>query len=1670
MSTSFRRVFENRLLRFIFGAILFLTLSISALYQVKNLFADDNTPCKTPPFLTAAVPPMVMLVVSKDHTNYSAAYSDNQKLKPGTDTIQKTYDNSIDYYGYFDSAKCYTYDTAKYFVPSVSASNHLCSNAWSGNFLNWVSMTRMDALRKVLYGGHRGSGSGDNATSTILERAYIPAEGHAWVKVYNGNDGRPAISSLTPYTPTDGNLTMMNVTCNSFMDQCVGAGLRDMPILRVADGNFYDWDLAETCVGYFRGENGACSSGDNDVARRNPLQTKRLADLAVRVKACVPGLLGNEMCKEYTPGSGKYKPIGLLQKYGDTEAMHFGLITGSYAKNTSGGVLRKRIRSFANEINPNTGEFTGSQGIVSTLSKLRLIDYGQSNTGYYNGCTYGVPMTEGSQGCRNWGNPIGEMLYEALRYYAGANSPTSVFNADDSSLTWSTTGATGSPYTLSLPKDSWNDPYGDGNATYNHPYCSKPYILVVSDIYPSYDDNQLPGSAFSSFTGDTTHLPGMDVTALASTITTNDPNATNPGVSGKYFVGNVVGGNATYANTCSDKDVGNLGAVKGFCPGYAGVNGTFYSAGVAYYGRINDLRPSLSGKPSTVKISPVTMAVALSDPLPVIEIKTSNGKLSISPIIESRWSGNPSYVSMGSYLKAKYKTPPTGYDGEIEITWENTYQASDYDLDLAHRIRWKKGTGADDVVVEDALWSKKAGAQMKAGYVASGSTTDGKYMDLLADYSSNYTYPQFAPNDWAAPTTGNVQCPDTNTPHKYCTFSTRTFTTKSTSTAKSLYLKTPLWYAAKWGGFTDLDSDNMPNNPDEWNKNRFSDPNQAGVPDNYFFVENPNTLFQSLDKAFSAVLQREGAAGAVATVTQEVHESDIVVRAAFETFSPTNPSVFTWMGHLEAYKPYDTGCAELTTGPTCTAITGCKWNGSVCSGSIYSFQLPRNAGLFCGQITSDANCIDSAVELNAQNYSSRDIFTYKNGARQVFSALTSSTDNATTLKVHKDFDGSGAVNSADFDLLKDWVRGSAAVAKNLRDRQNWKLADIVYSTPVTVGPPTVSALPRQLADDNFRTFLGNNAQRDAMVYVGANDGMLHAFNLGFWDSSKSEYVYDNATLFPTTGQERWAYVPSNLLSELQCLAVSSYGTTGTGACAHRFTVDLSPQVWDVKINNSSGVRTWTSVLLGGERSGGDTYFALDVTSPDAADVSPIWEYSVLKNYPVVAGANATLLASTYYDAMKTLPLSWSLPYVGRLRDSANGTQVAFVGGGIREFRPDQITVAPGVKLNQVGGTFWRYLYYPTFHAITLNDGNGTDVWKDDWTTLLATPSFQSAFPVSTASTPVLPYAVGNVAAYDLFDSNGRSVTRGGMQDGFTDLLYAGDLNGTFYTMVMNSAGTAPTLKPSCIVGRKVQPVVNANANPYRGKRQPISATPVAALDADKNLRVYFGAGKFDDTPSGSSDKTDNATMSFYCLVENLAAPLGNETSTRCAGDGLSITTTTPFKFSYMNCSDENNGTRRFSWVKKNADNTTSPDGGTCFQAIFDLLNPGERIIGNALVAAGRVYFTTFVPDSGPCKAGGSGRLYVLDYMGRPLPDPDKIIVQGGGTVSYYDVNSKTWSSSPPSSVGAIVVALPDGISSPPVLGSDGKLFIQTSTAAVAVVQTQEEEGKRSKIEGWGRQD
>ena len=96
-----------------------------------------------------------------------------------------------------------------------------------------------------------------------------------------------------------------------------------------------------------------------------------------------------------------------------------------------------------------------------------------------------------------WGNPVAEMMYESLRYFSGAASPTADF-------TYGTDAAL-DDNVLGLPKPGWVDPYVNGedvdadgildpgedldndNILDGFSYCAKPFILVLSDINPTFD-------------------------------------------------------------------------------------------------------------------------------------------------------------------------------------------------------------------------------------------------------------------------------------------------------------------------------------------------------------------------------------------------------------------------------------------------------------------------------------------------------------------------------------------------------------------------------------------------------------------------------------------------------------------------------------------------------------------------------------------------------------------------------------------------------------------------------------------------------------------------------------------------------------------------------------------------------------------------------------------------------------------------------------------------------------------------------------------------------------------------------------------------------------------------------------------------------------------------------
>lgn len=137
------------------------------------------------------------------------------------------------------------------------------------------------------------------------------------------------------------------------------------------------------------------------------------------------------------------------------------------------------------------------------------------------------------------------------------------------------------------------------------------------------------------------------------------------------------------------------------------------------------------------------------------------------------------------------------------------------------------------------------------------------------------------------------------------------------------------------------------------------------------------------------------------------------------------------------------------------------------------------------------------------------------------------------------------------------------------------LGDIINSGVVYSGAPT-----KTINDADYSTFYASNKDRTAAVFVGANDGMLHAFNGG-------------------TGDELFAYIPSWLGSKLSALTSTTYANN------HQSYVDGTPAVAEAQVGSA-----WKTVLVSGTGAGGKGVFALDVTTPASFTASNVlWEFT-----------------------------------------------------------------------------------------------------------------------------------------------------------------------------------------------------------------------------------------------------------------------------------------------------------------------------------------------------------------------------------------------------------------------------------------------------------------------------
>jgi len=1039
----------------------------------------------TPLFLDGSKTALVQLVVERDNKLFYEAYPTYEDIDGDGELDIRFKPDDIDYYGYFESGFCYTH-TGTHFQPTSRGVDKKCTadaGAWSGDLLNYVTMTRMDTLLRALYGGKRIV---DTPSRTVLRRAFVPWENHTWGIEYTSEavDGFD-IADYSPLSQPGPDRRHLLATNNY-------VGKDGIPYLRIREDRqerIWEWVDKERI------------QGDGAADR----------DLIVDVEVCSAGFL-DASCREYPHGN--HKPSGLLHEYGENNTMYFSLLTGSYENNLRGGVLRRTMSSFGEqEVDPDTGAFLGTEGIVRTLDALQIPNDYHSRT-VQSDCGWLVDRPFENGECRAWGNPIAEMMFEGMRYFEGSKRPTPSFFTD-----------AGMDRQLGLKAAAWDDPYSS-----DQPYsqCSAAYQLVVSDPSPSFDGDQLPGSHFAAF--DESSLGALHVGDLADFISGNEGD-----LPGLKFIGESDG---IADGSPSPKQVTSFRTIRGQAPEAPHRQGSYYAPSVSYFGHQNDIRPDIEGEQTVGNFT-----LALGSPLPTIDVDVDGQQVTFAPFAKTVGgcattpSGIENYSPTNAIvgLVVEHISPTAG---SFRVSFEDMEQGGDNDMDALARYEFEVN---GNEVEFDVTSLEASGCYIQhLGYTVSGSQNDGVHLVVRdadtkekddADFRMDVPpgeRPGYAgwKDDVALPLYSSVRY------------------TPSSSPAARL-MPPPLWYAAKWGGFDDVNGDGIPQSL-EW------DSNGDGDPDNYFSVIDPSRMAETLRKAFNAISEASANASAVGVSAGSLSSDSRVYESSFRSGS--------WYGNMTS-RAID-GDGTLADVVDWNANDALRRQIARDSRTILTYKPSTGKGIAFRWPDDPAN--PGATELD-------DVQAEALSRDPITDAL----------------DGDG-------ESRLDYVRGHPVQAFRTREEP---LGDIVRSMPQLVGPPIYYyrddwGLGQPESARPYSDFGRAHADRRRVVYVGANDGMLHAFDAG--RRVDGAWTAGNGT-------ELFAYVPSSSFRELPELTSPIY--------RHKYFVDATPRVGDAMIGDE-----WRTVLVSGLGRGGQGVFALDITdvdsvSEDKADATVLWEFT-----------------------------------------------------------------------------------------------------------------------------------------------------------------------------------------------------------------------------------------------------------------------------------------------------------------------------------------------------------------------------------------------------------------------------------------------------------------------------
>ena len=644
--------------------------------------------------------------------------------------------------------------------------------------------------------------------------------------------------------------------------------------------------------------------------------------------------------------------------------------------------------------------------------------------------------------------------------------------------------------------------------------------------------------------------------------------------------------------------------------------------------------------------------------------------------------------------------------------------------------------------------------------------------------------------------------------------------------------------AAKNGGFIDLNRNGVPDLDQEW------DSDGDGIPDNYLEAQEGYLLEERLVQAVTKIFQRAASGSGVAIVSDLFQDEATLFQAFFKPYRYQMSTETNWMGFLHALWIDALGnIREDTDGDKALVYKQDK---------IIRFVFDEASQETNVEVFSDTDGDGRADhDVPEATRSLEGICPLWEAGEKI--ALINASERE--VKTFIDKDGDGSVDPGEFvdfipekaSILRPYLRAidnseAADIINYIRGeeipgfrkrtiklngiKRVWKLGDIVHSTPALSKHP-LENYHLIYGDVTYGAFFKRWSHRPLTIFAGANDGMIHAFRGGIYHpgdnphtSEKEErgwYSSDpNAASSGGIGDERWAYIPYNLLPHLKWLTRRDY--------THVDYVDLKPKVTDARIFtdgagnpiDSDHPEGWGTILIGGMRLGGGSisiiddfgsgtktrcfksaYFALDITVPDNPRL--LWEFT----HP---------------------ELGFTTSYPAIVRVEANK--------GVDQPEDDKWFVLFGSGPTDYQGTSSQYA---SLFVVDLKTGELAKVFKGE-----EENGFMSS-PIS-------------------IDLN---------LDFNADVIYVGES----YFSKDGWQGKVYRLSTKVCVGDACEDPHrwNYTTNPKSwtfstlfSSPQPITAAPNASLDEQKNLWVYFGTGRYYNVV----DRIDSDSAQYFFGIKD----------------------------------------------------------------------------------------------------------------------------------------------------------------------------------------------------------